>query len=148
MSELLTFNQAIHIDSRTDQDTVRKVVAVAIRLPDYIAEHLATPFAWGTHDCVCFAIGWVEIATGRDFLAKHRPWKDERSATRAVKKAGGLEAQFDRHLKRIAPGYAKDGDITLVDGTAYLFSGAQLVGPGKDGLVFKSRMEATCAWSY
>lgn len=117
-------------------------------LPDYITARLSTPFQWGQHDCVCFAVGWLSIVSGRDLLAPYRPWHDEASALRAIKKAGGLEAQFDQHLQRIAPGFAADGDVTLLDGTAYLFSGAHLVGPGAERLVFKNRTEAPCAWRY
>jgi hypothetical protein len=116
------------------------------KFAEYVTDRLATPFTWGKHDCICFAVGWLAIVSGRDLLAPYRPWDDDLSAQRAIRKAGGLEKQFDLHLSRIEPHRATDGDITLVDGTAYLFSGAQLVGPGKDGLVFRSRMEATCAW--
>ncbi len=116
-------------------------------LADYIAFHLQTPFKWGSHDCVCFAVNWLSIVAERDLLAPFEPWADERSAQRAIKKYGGIEKQFDKCLTRVASAhYARDGDVTLVDGTAYLFSGAHIVGPGKNGLVFKSRMEATCAW--
>ncbi len=116
-------------------------------LADYISARLQNPFAWGSHDCVCFAVGWLCIASGRDLFAPFQLWTDERSALRSIKKYGGIEKQFDLHLKRIASAhYAKDGDITLVDGTAYLFSGSHLVGPGANGLIFKNRMEATCAW--
>lgn len=117
-------------------------------LPDYIAARLRTQFQWGTHDCVCFAVGWASIVTGIDYLEKYRPWTTQKQAQAALKRAGGLEKQFNKHLKRIPAGFARDGDIALVDGTAYLFSGPQIVGPGKVGLIFKSRMEATCAWSY
>lgn len=119
-----------------------------MKLADYITAHLQTPFKWGEHDCVCFAIGWLSLVAGRDLLASYGAWHDERSAKLAIENAGGLEAQFDQHLTRIQPGYAKNGDVTLVDGTAYLFSGAQIVGPGEHGLIFKSRMEAKCAWSF
>lgn len=167
-------DSVIQIDSRADRDEIRRLVSNAqvhpipplsgrersspplIRggreglhlLPDYITARLSTPFAWGSHDCVCFAIGWLSIVAGRDLLAPFGTWHDERSAARAIKKYGGIEKQFDLHLKRIASAhYAKDGDVTLVDGTAYLFSGPQIVGPGKHGLIFKSRMEAVSAWT-
>lgn len=117
-------------------------------LSDYITSKLQTPFAWGTHDCVCFAIGWVSIATGKDHLAPWRPWTSEIAAKRLIKKVGGLERMFDKHLKRIPANTAKDGDVALIGDTAFLFSGAQIVGPSKNGLVFINRMEATCAWSY
>lgn len=147
----MNISTIIHIDSRCDRASVEQLVPRAVRqsaLPDYITSHLNTPFKWGEHDCVCFAIGWVQIATGIDYLAPHKPWSNKEEAHAIIERLGGLELMFDKHLKRILPGYAKDGDITLVDGTAYLFSGPQIVGPGKDGLVFKNRLEATCAWSY
>lgn len=117
-------------------------------LADYIAARLSTPFKWGEHDCVCFSVGWLELAAGRDYLSAHRPWSNERDALRIVKRLGGLESMFDRHLERIEPNFARDGDLTLIDGTAYLFSGAQVVSVGESGLVFKNRMEAACAWFF
>lgn len=115
---------------------------------DYIAGHLKSPFKWGEHDCVTFAIRWVEIASGKSYLANYKPWTNEIEAIRRVKRLGGLEKVFDKNLKRIPANFAKDGDVAVVDGTAYLFSGVHIVGPGMDGLIFKNRMEATCAWSY
>jgi len=115
---------------------------------EYIAERLCRPFKWGEHDCICFAIGWVEIATGIDHLSAHRPWSSEAEAARLIASFGGLEQQFDRHLKRIDHNYARDGDITLIGNTAYLFSGSMIVSVGASGLVFKNRLDATCAWSY
>jgi len=115
---------------------------------EYITAHLDKPFAWGENDCIGFAVGWVEIATGRDYLSAHRPWANEAEAMRLIKRLGGLKKLFNTHLKRIEPNYARDGDITLIDKTVYLFSGSQVVSVGKTGLVFKSRQEAPCAWSY
>lgn len=115
---------------------------------DYIAGHLSVPFQWGVQDCVCFAIGWVQIATGIDYLGTYRPWNNREEAKKIIADLGGLELMFDKHLKRICPGFARDGDVTLVDGTAYIFSGPQIVGPGRRGLIFKNRLEATCAWSF
>lgn len=116
-------------------------------LADYISARLSMPFKWGQNDCVCFAVGWQELATGRDILSAYRPWRTEREALRNIKRPGGLERLFDAHFTRIEPNYAKDGDLALVDGTAYLFSGSWVVSVGKDGLIFKTRTEAACAWS-
>lgn len=116
-------------------------------LAQYITDRLATPFCWGQQDCVCFAVGWLSIAADKDLLAPYRPWKTKEQGMAVIEKVGGLESMFDAHLNRIEPNFAKDGDITLLDGTAYLFSGAQIVGPGKVGLIFKTREAATCAWS-
>lgn len=116
-------------------------------MPEYIAARLKTPFAWGTNDCITFAIGWAEIASGRRYLPKIL-WKTELGAARIIKKRGGLVAALDAHFKRTHPNYAKDGDLAICAGVVSLFSGPYLVAPGKDGLVFKQRTEAEHAWTY
>jgi hypothetical protein len=117
-------------------------------LADYITANLGKPFAWGTHDCVLFAIGWLEHATGRDHLSAYKPWASAKEAARKVDQAGGLEGLFDGQLQRINPHLAVDGDIALLDRTAFLFSGPHIVSVGESGLVFLNRMDAQCAWHY
>lgn len=117
-------------------------------LPDYIAARLKEPFAWGTHDCICFVVGWVEIVTGIPHLDRYRPWDSERTAWQIIARLGGLEQEFDKYLRRIPANFARDGDVTIVGKCAYLFSGSHIVSVGTDGLVFKNRMDAQCAWSY
>lgn len=116
-------------------------------LPEYISAQMEIPFAWGKHDCMLFTIGWVEIATGKKYLPE-KLWKDEKEAVRLVKKQGGLIEVFDKHFTRIDPNYAKDGDLTVVDGVASLFSGSKVVSVGENGLAFKKRTEANNAWTY
>lgn len=115
-------------------------------LADYITEHLGAPFEWGKNDCVLFAIGWLEIATGRDYLTQYKPWSSAKEAIRKVDEAGGLEALFDAELERINPNLAVDGDIALIDRGALLFSGPHVVSVGESGLVFLDRMDAKAAW--
>lgn len=117
-----------------------------MKLSDYITDHLQTPFQWGTHDCICFVVGWLELATGKDYLSQFKPWDSARSAVVAIERAGGLAHQFDLHLTRIDPNFATDGCVTIIDRTAYLFSGAYLVSVGEEGLQYRKRGEATCAW--
>lgn len=117
-------------------------------LADYITQHLGKPFAWGENDCVLFAIGWLEIATGRDYLSAYKPWSSAKEAVRKVDDAGGLESLFDANLQRINPNFAVDGNIALIDRTAFLFSGPHVVSVGESGLVFLNRMDAKCAWHY
>ena len=115
-------------------------------LPDYITAHLETPFGWGSHDCVLFAIGWLEISKGKDYLSQYKPWSTAKEALRTVDRLGGLEKMFSDNLEQIHPNMAQDGDITLINNTTFLFSGAQVVSVGESGLVFLNRMEAQCAW--
>ncbi|HQS59723.1 MAG: hypothetical protein B7Y56_02995 [Gallionellales bacterium 35-53-114] len=116
-------------------------------LADYITGKLSQPFEYGVNDCILFTIGWVEIATGKKYLPA-KLWKNEKEALRLIKKHGGLIAVFDKHYTRIEPNYARDGDLTIVDGIAYLFSGVSIVSVGQSGLLNKSRIIATTAWTF
>ena len=116
-------------------------------LQAYISERLELPFVWGSHDCILFAIGWLNLRSGKDWLADLPTWSTAKEATRAVASVGGLDTAFDARLKRINPNAAKDGDLALVGRTAFLFSGPHIVGPGHQGLVFIERTQACAAWS-
>lgn len=115
--------------------------------PGYIAARLTTPFAWGSNDCMVFAIGWAEIATGKRYLPAEL-WKTELQAARVTKRNGGLVAVLNAHFRQIHPNQAQDGDLAICDGVVSLFSGAHIVAPGEHGLVFKPRTEADHAWTY
>ena len=115
-------------------------------LHEYIAEHLTKKFKWGENDCCTFAVGWIEIRTGRDYLTAHRPWRTARQASMKLRDLRGLFFLFDENLQRINPNMAQDGDLTIIDGTASLFSGRHVVSVGIDGLVYNDRTRATCAW--
>ena len=112
-------------------------------LADYIASHLSTPFKWGAHDCVLFAANWAGVDCVKDFGT----WSTAREAAHAIKDAGGLEAAIDARFERVNANFACDGDIALQNGTVMIFSGAHIVGPGENGLIFLSRSKAEIAWS-
>jgi hypothetical protein len=124
-----------------------KEVSTDMMFANYMSQHLNAPFKWGHNDCICFVVGWVELVTGKDYLSEYS-WANEREALQLIKELGGIEAMFDKHLRRVPPNFAKDGDITYLDGTAYLFCGSRIASVGKNGLLFKNRMEAKCAWSF
>lgn len=115
---------------------------------EYITSRLSTPFKWGAHDCINFTVGWVELSTGKDYLSSYGEWETEDEARVAIEEAGGLEAAFNANFTPIQPTLAKDGDLTIINNTAYLFSGNKVVSAGKSGLIFNARGVATCAWSY
>lgn len=117
-------------------------------LPDYIAANLNRAFAWGEFDCLLCAAGYVIPTTGIDYLAGQPKWTTAKEALRVVENLGGMEAILDTHFKRINPNLAKDGFIALHNKTVCLFSGAHIVAPGPDGLVFIERTRAKCAWQY
>ena len=119
-----------------------------MRLSEYIQTHTDKPFKWGTNDCITFSIGFLEIQTGRDYLTEHRPWRSAREARKKLIALNGLFFLLQSNLTSINPNMAKDGDLTIYQDAAYLFSGRHIVSVGKTGLVFNPRSEAKEAWTY
>src|SRR5690242_11865006 len=98
-----------------------------MRLSEYIQTHTNKRFKWGSHDCITFSIGWLEIKTGRDYLTGHLPWKTAREANKKLRALGGLFFLLSNNLKQINPNMAQDGDLTIVNGAVCLFSGRHVV---------------------
>lgn len=119
-----------------------------MRLSEYIQTHTNKPFEWGNNDCITFSIGYLNLATGRDYLAEHKPWRTAKEANKKLRALSGLFFLFDQNLKRIHPNMAQDGDLTIYRGVAHLFSGRHIVSVGHDGLVFTERSVAEEAWTY
>lgn len=119
-----------------------------MKFHEYIAANLDRKFVWGEHDCVTFSAGWISILASKDVLEEYGDWNSAKTGLRAIQRAGGIQRQLDNRLKPIAPILARDGDVTLLGNSLMLFTGSKIVGAGKDGLVFKDRKLATCAWSY
>ena len=116
-------------------------------LPEYIYMHLNTPFEWWVHDCVLFAGRWAEMSSGKKYIPEVT-WTNRKEANEVLGSMGGIIAAFDNNFTRIEPNFARDGYLAIHNGTAHIFSGSHIVGHGMRGLVFKSRMEAECAYSY
>ena len=114
----------------------------------YISSCLHIPFKWGEHDCITFSIGWLELQTGRDYLTEHRPWRTARQASKKLRDLGGLFFLLQRNLKQINPNMAQDGDLTIYQGAACLFSGRHIVSVGEEGLVFTDRSVVSKAWTF
>jgi hypothetical protein len=114
-------------------------------LAEYIEKNLTNKFEWGVHDCMTFTIGWVENVTGKKYLPSEM-WKNEKQARQRVKKEGGLEKVFDDNFYSIEVNMATDGDITVINNVASIFSGRYVLSTGIDGIIKKSRSEAKKAW--
>lgn len=109
------------------------------------------PYWWGENDCISFAAGAVEAATGKDHLKGLR-WSTQASAMRVLKRAGGIEAALDKRFKRIPPSMAKMGDIAGVPDAVLgihpmIVEGEKLVCPGDEGSRRAPRRAMTVAWS-
>lgn len=116
-------------------------------LPEYISAHLRKPFKWGSNDCCTFIGAWVQLKTGRDYLSEHKPWRTARQAAKKLRDLGGIRGALQSNLKQINPNMAQDGDLTIIDGVASLFSGRHIVSVGRDGLLFSDRTVAKEAWT-
>jgi len=119
-----------------------------IHFHEYVQKHLTIPFEWGVNDCVTFSIGWGEIVRDEEILIQYLPWNNEQEAMDKIEMLGGLAVEFDKLFVRIEPNFANDGDLTVVNGCAMLFSGSKLVAPSHEGLKHLNRMETKCAWRF
>jgi hypothetical protein len=122
----------------------------ALALIAFIDSRQNAPWEWGTNDCISYVLGAVEAQTGRKILDVK--WKSSATALRKLKKYGTLEAALDAHFERIAPAFAKRGDIAGVPDEQFgihtaIVEGATLVGPGEKGNWRGPRSEMTIAWS-
>jgi hypothetical protein len=125
----------------------KMITDLPMTLPEYLAAHRSKAFKWGENDCCTFIGGWVQIKTGRDYLAEHRPWSAARQAAKKLRALGGIRALLQSNLKPINQNMAQDGDLTIYQGTAHLFSGWHIVSVGENGLVFTDRSVAKEAWT-
>lgn len=80
-----------------------------------IAARMATPFAWGTHDCCLWAADAVWAQTGTDHAAEFRgTYETAAGALRALEDAGGLAQLGARAGEPVAPLLAHIGDVGLI----------------------------------
>lgn len=119
----------------------------------FIDSRQNTPHEWGRdkNDCVSFPLQAVKAQTGHSRGTAFK-WRDEKSALRTIKKAGGIEAAFDRYFQRIPPAMAQRGDIAGVPDDRFgihpmIVEGDMLVGPGDKGNKRCQRRHMVTAWS-
>lgn len=119
----------------------------------FIDSRQNTPHEWGRkkNDCVSFPLQAVKVQTGKN-RATALKWNDEKSGLKAIRKAGGIEAGFDRYFQRIPPAQAMRGDIAGVPDERFgihpmIVEGEMLVGPALKGNKRLPRKAMTMAWS-
>jgi hypothetical protein len=111
------------------------------------------PHAWGrnANDCVGYSLDAVEAQTGIR-VAPELNWTSRASALRVIRIYGTLEGAYDAHFERIAPAFAKRGDIAGVEDADFgihpmIVEGETLVGPGERGNRRLPRRMMVAAWS-
>jgi hypothetical protein len=121
-------------------------------LAEFVDRHRHQPFEWASNDCVLFASGWVQEATGEDPLGELRgAWTDMASAVRLLRDLGGLQAAITSKLGEPIPvGLAQRGDLALIErederGVGIVI-GADVAVLSESGVAFVKLNEAAAAW--
>ncbi|MFS0771031.1 DUF6950 family protein [Sphingomonas sp. 1P08PE] len=124
------------------------------RLHDYLAGLEGAEFVWGKMDCALFAAGAVEAMTGEDPAAAYRgKYRSVAGSVRALKTygAGTLAATIDAGFEEREVGFARRGDLVMVDGMVGVCIGpdALFIGEedGAPGLIRFGRERWAKAWS-
>lgn len=88
------------------------------RLHTELAAGAGRPWAYGVHDCCLGASDLVLAMTGIDPAASLRGYTGEEGAAAVILANGGtIRAMVDRLLgAAVAPNWAREGDMVLVDG--------------------------------
>ena len=119
-----------------------------VYLHQYLSDCESKAFAWGSFDCVIFAVGCLEAMLGRPVETPDFDYTDKAGA---ILKAQDI--QLSQEMKRqlqaydVEPGFIQQGDVVIIqeDGLekAMVFTGSTLVVPmpEKTGL-FKCRLKA------
>ncbi len=118
-----------------------------------LEQHAATPFAWGSWDCVHFVAAVVEAMTGADPLA------DYRGAYASEAEAWALLSERDGNLRQacrrafggmIRPAFARRGDVVLMRGgmAAGVCVGARAAFVSDDGAGLVYLPMADMAWAF
>lgn len=89
------------------------------RLAAAIEARMATPFAWGRHDCCMAAVALIEAMTGADLGRSYRGYRSERGARARLGRHGGVAAiaqamAAEHAIAAIDPAHAQRGDVVLI----------------------------------
>ena len=131
--------------------TLRRRDGWPARFADLLAKRRALPFAWGTNDCLTFAVDVVEAITGTTICTVD--WDDAPSAARKIAAAGSL-ADVCLTPRLGPPGtdwrQLRRGDVAIAEiegrDTILVCSGQTLCGPGLEGLEHVPPTIARLVW--
>jgi hypothetical protein len=118
-----------------------------------IAAHQQQPFAWGTSDCLHFALDVAAALTGFDPRAADPPVYNSRNEAMTVLRERGfdtIEQMLNHYFLKIHPAWAHRGDIAVInqdDGISVgVFVGAMIAVKDIAGLGFVPRSRAVMAF--
>lgn len=123
------------------------------RLESFIAHRESMPFEWGVNDCCTFAAAWIDLLRGTNVLKTLAigPYSTAGEAVFLLSDRGGVEGVACAFLgEPIHALLAGRGDIVLLNEggrkSLGVCVGAQIVGPGKNGLERRSILQGVYAW--
>lgn len=119
------------------------------RLYAFMESRRVMPFAWSSNDCATFAADAVEAVTGERLQIPQAGTPE--AYARLVRDQGTLREMAGALLgDSIAPSYAQRGDVVLLmldeRETLGICVGAEIAGPGADGLALVPMSHAVAAW--
>jgi len=127
------------------------------RLAAFVEARRATPFAWGTQDCMMFAADAVLVLRDVDIMTQYRgAYQTEAEGDALLDRDGGMEAILATAaqaagLAERAPKLARRGDLVLVEHGNLLMAGivigTAVAVTGSDGLAFVPTRMITRAWA-
>lgn len=96
-------------------------------LSDEIGRWAAVRFVWGKTDCCRFGAACVKAQTGKDPMRGLRGRCSTKTGALRMLAEQPLEAWLDSRFKRVAPAFAKRGDIVMAHGNVgVVWAGAAL----------------------
>lgn len=121
------------------------------RLATYLHQRMATPFAWGSHDCCTFAAGAVEAMTGSNPMAVLPRYDTEHAALRIIVEGGDLRRLVSSILgEPVRPAFAAMGDVVLLSNEGRellgICNGVNAIAASQDGVAALEMSAAIEAW--
>ena len=123
------------------------------QLLETVAAWEGVPFAWGTADCLGFALACIEAVRGNPLVDEIPASSDAKEARRALRDIGAREVEnaFMMYLDPVPVAMAQRGDVGVIvqeDGTqsAVVCVGPMWVGKTEEGLLQVPRQVVTRAF--
>lgn len=138
----------------------RRAQGWEIRLADFIAARMSSPFVWGVSDCCLFACDAILEVRGVDPAAWFRGrYSDHRGAALALREfsdGGDLEAAaekiaLEQGFDEIASAWMQRGDCVLIETDAGKALGVvadyRIAAQGPAGVVLGNELRVLRAWA-
>lgn len=123
----------------------------AERMYQVIEDHKAIPFEWGVNDCSRFVARVVDAMTDGDFETRlAEQYHSKATALEFIGSCGSLTAAVSSLLGEAGNGWARRGDVVLIDGgegdAVGVCIGGEVVAMGPEGVRVVPGSEIKAVW--